>query len=158
MLPKRERLAFDETDIERIGQAALDHRRADPGQGLELLLGPPRAHCEDRGAGPGAKRGQDRLAIGRLASFDLDVGNHQAQPRGAVEHSVGGILQRRLPERRAAQQNRAVKAAGQQNRDADPQPETADSAEKGAPAPAPRCRLHPSHEAFSTIQATSSSK
>src|ERR1700730_13052487 len=31
MLPKRERLAFDETDVERIGQAALDHSPADPG-------------------------------------------------------------------------------------------------------------------------------
>ena len=78
VLPKGQRFAFDETDVERVRQAALDDRGANPWQCLELLLGPPGVHGEDRRAGAGAERGEDRVAICRLASFDFDVGHDEA--------------------------------------------------------------------------------
>src|SRR5690349_3691053 len=77
VLPKGERFAFDEADIERVRQSALDDRRANPRQCLELLLGPPWAHGKDRRAGAGAERGEDRVAIRRLASFDFDIGDNE---------------------------------------------------------------------------------
>src|SRR5439155_26114134 len=76
-----------------------------------------------------------------------------------VEHDVAGILQHRLAKRRAAQLKGRIEAAGQQNGNADPQAEAAQRSRKTAAPRAPRRRpLYPSHDAFSTIHATSSSK
>ena len=106
MLPQRHRLALDKTDVERIWQAPLDQRRADPGQAFELFLGPHGVDRKDRGAGPGAKRSEDRLAIGRLAALDPNVGNPKAERRGGVERPDRGVVEDGLSERRTAQLSR----------------------------------------------------
>src|SRR5262249_52617341 len=106
VLPERQRLALNETYIECTRQTPFDHRGAHPRPRLELFLNVRWAHRKDRGSGTGGQRRQDRLSIGRLASFDRNFRNGQTEQPGTLYQPVGGTLWQQLPMRRAGQLNR----------------------------------------------------
>src|SRR6516225_2352272 len=96
MLPQSEWFALDKADIERVGKPALDHRRTDPGQPLQLLFGSRRTDAQDGSARRRTKRCEDGVTVGSFAPLDLDVCHDQTQARGAIKDALGSEVQRRL--------------------------------------------------------------
>ena len=161
MLPQRHRLALDQADIDRVGQAALDQRRADPGQAFELLFGALRVDRQDRRAGAGAERGEDRLAVGRGAPLDADVGDPEPERGAGFDQALRGAVRNRPIQGLAGDEHRAAGAGGEHDRDAAPHYSAAQACSPAPPHPHPIPMgrgVHPSHAACSTIHTTSSSK
>src|SRR5215469_12466346 len=158
MLPDREWLALDEANVQRIGEPALDYRGPDPSQRLKPLLGSSWAHGQDRRAGSRAEGRQNCLAIGHLSTLDFDVRYDEAQPRGAIDHPIDGVLHCPLNEGRSAPLICRVKHPHKERRDTDPHREPTDGRCDAAASWVPRyARPHSRHNALSTIQETSSS-
>src|SRR5215469_2181807 len=159
VLPERQWLALDHPHIERPRQTALDDRTVHPRQGFKLLLGTRRAHCQDRGVGPSRERSQNRLTIGCLAPFDLDVRNRQAKQSASLHNRVGCAFHHRLAVRKAAQLNSSVETRQNHSCNRGQQcPRAVPAHRPSSTRPPGGDRLYLSHRAFSTIHTTRSSK
>jgi len=172
VLPQRERAALDDVDADRIGQAAFDGDAFDPVEGENPSPCLSRGKGQDRIAAPDLKRRQNGLGRRLVVADAVDVFDGHAEagggPHDGVAHGVveQGAIAGLIEPPAAGQDERAHSA--ENGEQACPLADRAQRAHARASGRAVAGRTafgrqaivetQLSHDAFSTIQATSSEK